>query len=176
MKNIDLMIDIETFGTSSKAAVIQIAGVYFNIEDGEIGETFCASLDIKDVLSHGFIEDEDTKRWWDTQDQEILNEILDNGQPAEDVIKQFSEFSSKANRVWSHATFDFVILQEYLKHFNMPLMNFRHARDLRTLVDLSNIDLQYYDKPKFAHHALHDCYHQIKYTVDAYDSIYTSWI
>lgn len=46
-------------------------------------------------------------------------------------------------------------------------MRHKDARDIRTLVNLSGIDLKTYDWNKKTHNALDDCKFQVTYCVDA---------
>lgn len=176
----DLMIDIETMGNTHDAAMIQLAGVFFDRVTGETGAEFCENIDLASCLKEGFVETESTKKWWAEQNQEVLQEITNNARPVRDVMREYTDFI-KVNSggdpirnvlVWSHATFDFVIVQNYLTKFGLRQMGFRGARDIRTLVDLSGIDLKAYDWTSGkTHNALDDCKFQIKYCVDALNVI-----
>jgi hypothetical protein len=170
---IDLMIDIETMGTGNNPVMIQLAGVYFNRYTGELGDEFCKSIDMEDCLANGFEKDPKTEMWWSEQNQDVLKAILDAGEPTKSVMQAFSKFGCHNDiNIWSHATFDFVIVQHYLNHFNLRYMPFRNARDIRTLVDLSGIDLDNYDWSKGkTHNALDDCKFQIAYSVDAFNAL-----
>lgn len=162
----DLMIDIETMGNGSNAAMIQLAGVYFDPE-GNTGAEFCANIDLEDSLKRGFVKDPSTEKWWKEQDQNILKAILSNVRPVEETMNLFSVFAAPAARVWSHATFDFVIVQNYLRKLKIRPMPHKGARDIRTLVDLSGINLGSYDWSKKTHNALDDCKFQVQYCTDA---------
>lgn len=176
MKN--LMIDIETMSNTSNAVMIQLAGVYFDPvtgeTEGEFWEDFCKSISIDSCIAAGFETNESTVKWWSQQNQDTLKSIIESGEDAQEVMMQFSDFiepNRKDLKVWSHATFDFVIVQNYLLRFGLEPMPYRGARDIRTLVDLSGIDLQKYDRSKYTHNALDDCKFQIKYCVDAMNLI-----
>lgn len=71
----DLMIDIETMGNGSNAAMIQLAGVYFDIETGETGDEFNMCIDLDDCTLYGFQVDESTQKWWSEQNQDVLKRI-----------------------------------------------------------------------------------------------------
>lgn len=169
----DLMIDIETMGTSNNATMIQLAGVFFDRNTGATGDEFCMNIDEKSCLDLGFISDDKTIDWWCQQDQEVLRKIRENAYPALEAIQRFYDFYRNVNgniKVWSHATFDYVIVQTYLGKIG-KYMNHKGARDIRTLVDLSGIDLDSYDWKGKTHNALDDCKFQIKYCVDALNKI-----
>lgn len=164
----DLMIDIETMGTAHNAVMIQLAGVFFDRDTGELGREFCINISEESCESHGFTKDPKTIEWWNKQDQAILDNIRTDAFPIEVAIISFYKFylMVKDVKVWSHATFDFVIVQNYLQKFDRS-MNHKHARDIRTLVDLSGINLKQYDWTKKTHNALDDCKFQAQYCVDA---------
>jgi len=163
----DLMTDIETMGVGCNAAMIQLAGCYFDRKTGEIGRTFCENLNLGELLDYGFTKEPSTEKWWSEQNQDILKDILENNRPVKEVIREFSLFMSSANYIWCHTNFDFVIIQNYLTHFKERKMPYKGARDIRTLVDLSGIDLSKYDWSKKTHNALEDCKFQVQYCVDA---------
>lgn len=162
-----VMIDIETMGLGHNAAMIQLAGVYFDPLTGETGEEFCQNLSLENCLEWGFEVTASTEQWWREQNQDVLNEILSNAKPVRDVINQFTSFIRDAQKIWSHAIFDFVIVQNYLKKFNLKPMPHKGAMDIRTLVYLSGIDLDSYDWSAKTHNALDDCKFQIRYCSDA---------
>ncbi|MEL7445578.1 MAG: 3'-5' exonuclease [Pseudomonadota bacterium] len=172
----DLMIDIETMGTGHNAAMIQLAGVFFDRATGQLGEEFCENISLESCLAEGFEKDASTEQWWSEQNPDVLAQITKNPLPARDAIGLYSDFvgRGKGLSVWSHATFDFVIVQNYLKAFGARTMPYRGARDIRTLVDLSGIDLDQYDwKSGKTHNALDDCKFQITYCVDAMRAIHS---
>lgn len=169
----DLMIDIETMGNSHNAVMIQLAGVFFDRETGKTGREFCENVCAESCLEEGFETNEATKKWWAQQDPDVLKAITQNTSPVSEVMERFASFVGTDSEliVWSHATFDFVIVQNYLKTLKAGHLPYRGARDIRTLVDLSGIDLNNYDWSKKTHNALDDCKFQIKYCVDAMDLI-----
>lgn len=169
----DVMIDIETMGNSSNASMIQLAAVYFNRNTGELGQEFCVNIDENSCKALGFVSDQNTIDWWQEQDQNILNNIRSSSKPIMQAITEFHAFykiGAHDVNVWSHATFDFVIVQNYLQKIG-KYMNHRRARDIRTLVDLSQINLDLYDWSNKMHNALDDCKFQIKYCVDAINNL-----
>ena len=48
-----------------------------------------------------------------------------------------------------------------------PVVKYTQVRDLRTIVDLANIDIRKYKLDGIHHNAIDDCLFQIKYLVDA---------
>jgi len=170
----DLMIDIETLGNTHDAVIIQLAACFFDRNTGEIGNTFSVNIDRESAKVEGFVENEETLKWWSEQNQDVFNSITtQNLKDVKIAMKDFFAFIGKPSEivVWSHATFDFVIVQNYLKKLGIGYMPYRGARDIRTLVDLSGINLDKYDWTKKTHDALDDCKFQVTYCVDAMNAL-----
>lgn len=170
----DLMIDLETFGNGNNAAICQVGACYFDRVTGEVGDTYISNVDVSTSLKEGFSVDASTIYWWMSQCTEAQKSITEAVKyPVIDVMEDLNQFISKAKCVWSHATFDFVILMNHFKVLNIkPKVHFRSARDLRTLVDLSGItNFRKYNRVGIHHNALDDCLFQVKYTVDCLNNI-----
>lgn len=163
----DVMIDLETFGNGRHAMPVQLGGVFFDRETGELGHQFKRNIDASTAKAFCDI-DASTVYWWLEQDGPARASIL--AQPRCDfrkAMKEFREFLNPAECVWSHATFDFVIVQESLKALGLKTLYYRSARDIRTLVDLSAIDTKMFIQNGVAHDALDDAKFQVKYCVEA---------
>ena len=172
----DLMLDIETMGVNPNAVVIQLAAVWFDIQTGEVFDTFCVNIDEEDAVKEGFTVCESTKKWWGQQKPEILAGIRKDTVLVKDAITDFATFLKKGGedyRIWSHATFDYPIVANYLRQYvGTRRFNYKNARDIRTLVDLSGLDQDGFSWVKKTHNALDDCLFQIEYCHDAYTSLY----
>lgn len=159
----DLMLDIETLGTSPGAVITQIGACYFDRETGEVADVFIENIDIADSLKHGFTIDGDTLTWWFTQDKRTF---LKNTKLLKDVLHDFNMHAVFAKQVWCHATFDLPIITHAMKKMGIkPSFHYTAARDIRTLFDLSGgkkVDT----KNKKTHDALEDCFHQVEYCVE----------
>ena len=164
----DIMLDIETLGTGPNAVIIQIAALDFNRETGEIGDHVDLALSLKESMDKGFSVDASTLSWWLETDSKLLSRIVSSGGGIQDRLFKLRNFLNKPEvKIWSHATFDFPLVQNYLKTFGVEPVDFRAARDIRTLVDLSGINLDDYDWNAKTHDALDDCKFQVRYCVDA---------
>lgn len=164
----DVMIDLETFGNGKNAAVVQIGACYFN-RDGDIGLSFKCNVDARSAAKSGADIDADTVYWWLAQSPEaiasITEPLLMEIRPA---FLELNEFLSGAKNIWSHATFDFVIVMETMKRLNItPLFSFRAARDIRTLLELSGINPKDFKREGIHHDGLADAIFQVKYCVAA---------
>jgi len=171
----ELMIDIETTGTTHDAVMIQLGATFFN-RDGTLGPAFCENISRQSCIDLGFIETQSTLDWWAKQNQQIFNDILENNAPVDIALGAFRTFVNHHNskaQIWSHATFDFVIIQNYLRKLGLEPLPYKKARDIRTLTDLSGLDLNAYDWNKKTHNALDDCIFQVEYCTDAFKKLDT---
>lgn len=162
-----LMMDIETLGVGKDALMIQLGACYFNPKTKEIGDTFLMSLDVLDSEKLGFKKSQSTLDWWKKQNKEVFDKIEAEQKPVQDVMKKFAEFIKPAKFYWSHTSFDFVIIQNYLEACSLRKMDFRATIDIRTINILSNINLDKYDWSGKTHDALDDCKFQVNYCCDA---------
>lgn len=169
----DVMLDLETLGNGKDKCVVQIGACYFDRETGEIGETFKVNVDARSHVKHGAALDADTVYWWLSQAKPAQESIL--AEPRVDVVEAFTklnEFLAPAKAIWSHATFDFVTIQETFKQLNIkPLFHYRAARDLRTIVDAGKVTIDKTSREGTHHDALDDCRHQVKYCVASLNAI-----
>ncbi len=173
----DIMMDLETMGNTSTAAIIQIGAVRFDPDSGEIGAEFRHNIDLQSCLDHGLTVDASTIYWWMARSDAARNSvghIGDNSrQQIADVLLEFRKFittsGTEPRRVWSHATFDFVILQNayQMTRIGMPF-GYNIARDIRTLLDLAEYDpFSRIPREGVHHDALDDARYQARYTVEA---------
>jgi len=159
----DLMLDIETLGNKPDAVIVQIGACYFDRYTGEIGDTFSINIRPQDCINQGFTVDGDTIKWWMEQAE---HSWTIGGLDLRPALERFKQFAKDAKYVWSHATFDVPILTNAYKKLiiGMPF-HYRAARDLRTLVDLANIEYTPSAERECQHDALGDCKYQVEYAV-----------
>ena len=169
----DVMLDLETWGTGHNAVIVQVGACYFDRHTGEIGKTLCENIDARESIAAGFEVDAATIYWWMQQSPEAQRSITgDSEYSLVGNMTQLNDFMSKAKCVWSHATFDWVILMNHFKKLGIkPKVHYRAARDLRTLVDLAN--LKYGNRPRVGthHNALDDCVFQVGYAVECLNKL-----
>lgn len=157
----DLMVDIETLGTGTNSVITQIGACYFDRNTGEIGETFLVNIRIQDCLDNGLTVDGGAIKFWFEQDQQ---DFLEAPIDLTKALGQFSQFCKKDTLAWAHATFDFPILMNAYRTVKQGLpFHYRSMRDIRTLVDLSNVSYKRYEREGTHHNALDDCKHQVIY-------------
>ena len=67
---LDIMLDLETMGTGTQAAIVAIGAVEFDLEKGILGEEFYRTVDLSSSISCGGIIDADTVLWWMQQSED----------------------------------------------------------------------------------------------------------
>lgn len=169
----DVMLDFEAFGFRKSAIVCQIGACYFDRDTGEVGDKLSINVDARTAEVAGGQFDADTVYWWLSQSPEAIKSIT-SGELI-DVTTAFitlNNFLKDAKTIWSHATFDFVILTETLNNLKIkPKFKYKVARDIRTLVELSGITIKKIPREGIHHNAIDDCIYQVKYCVEAMKQI-----
>ena len=157
----DLMVDIETLGTGRNAVITQIGACYFDRNTGEVGDTFLVNIRIQDCLDNGLEVDAGAiKFWFDQEHRDFLEAPVDLTK----ALGQFKQFCKKGTIAWAHATFDFPIIANAYKVIKQGMpFPYRGMRDIRTLVDLSNVEYKKYKRIGTHHNALDDCINQVTY-------------
>lgn len=171
----DIMIDLETLGSGNNAAILTIGACRFDINTGQIGQTFHIGVNPENMIDYGEIDPE-TVLWWLMQTvsakAEILNTLRDNAEPIDvalDMMREVLKITDK-DKMWSNgATFDLVILRSAYKRTQMICpWQYWNERDVRTIVDLGRRIHSYDPKKELPfvgteHNALDDAIHQAKY-------------
>ncbi|WP_010606449.1 3'-5' exonuclease [Pseudoalteromonas maricaloris] len=177
MKN--LMLDIETMGKGSNAAIVAIGACFFDVETGQIGEKFERLINLENSENMGDI-DASTVLWWMKQSDEARAKL--NSPDAiclRTALHEFREFvSQRVVKVWGNgASFDCVILKNAYAAIGVqePWL-FYNERDVRTLVDIGRQIAGVDPKKDLAfsgvqHSALDDAIHQAVYVSEIYKAL-----
>ncbi|MCG7567090.1 3'-5' exoribonuclease [Pseudoalteromonas sp. CnMc7-15] len=179
----NVMLDLETMGNGSKAAIVSIGACFFEPTTGEIGAQFHTIVNLKSSAYYGEM-DAGTVLWWMEQSDDARKVLLDDmAVSLKDALGEFDEWISqienfKERVVWGNGcTFDNVILGNAYKACRMrqPWPYFGD-RDVRTLVDLGRT-LHGFD-PKndmpfvgTRHNAMDDAVHQARYVSAIYSKL-----
>lgn len=165
----DIMIDIETLGTRSTSAIIQVGACYFNRDTGEIGDTFTVNITPQYNL---FTTDTETMNWWNERPLEAQEAVFSNPIGIETAIRDLHDFLDRDDvRIWSHATFDIPILLNAFQVLGLKFpIHYKKMRDIRTLMDLAD---HYGTKERegIHHNALDDCIFQVGYCTEAFNKL-----
>lgn len=166
----DLMLDIETLGNGEYAAIVQIAACYFDRVTGEIGDKFDQKIDLEDACRYGQA-DGSTIKFWFQQDPAVIKNVMSGTRRLDEVLEEFRVFAKPAECIWSHATFDFVIVVNAMKKLELKRLGYKTARDLRTLCDLAKLKEEDFPKVGKTHDAIDDCLFQVQYAVIALNKL-----
>lgn len=169
----NIMLDIETLGTSTDSIVIQVAMVKFD-RNGNIGESLSVNLNRDEQLRLGLGYSQSTLDWWNRTNPDLLKSLLtENVNDLAEGLAKISGFIGRNDYLWCHATFDAPILNNLFEAVGMKApWGYKNVRDIRTLVDLTNLNLNDYNwTAEKTHDALDDCKFQIKYCCDAFKRI-----
>jgi len=172
-----VMLDIETLGVSPGCVILSLSAVEFDINTGELGESFNMGIDIKSCVDAGLTIDPSTMKWWMEQSEQARRASFYAGNSLEFVLGEFVNFMNSVGPacVWGNGVrFDVGILEGAYKALNrkMPIEP-RMERDVRTLVSFRpdvKKNMPFEGEP---HVPLDDCKHQIKYCCAIWKDINT---
>lgn len=178
-----LMFDLETAGTRSNAAIMQIGACIFDDDTGEISAKFIRNVNLQSCIDSGLTVDGHVIRWWMRQGEKAL-ESLENPTPVDlrKALEDFNEFvvenmnSVKDFRAYCHANFDFPIISSGYDATGMiqRVIKYTQLADVRTIMSLSN-EFPSGERKQWSdgirHNALDDAIFQVKYVSDGLNSI-----
>ncbi|WP_153446896.1 3'-5' exonuclease [Vibrio algicola] len=170
-----IMLDLETMGNSSNAAIVSIGAVVFDPTTGDLGKEFECHIDLESAEKYGKI-DGSTVKWWLQQSEEARKETF--GKPDVSIgyaLHQLNDWLTSIGKpkelaVWGNgAGFDNVILMNAYKATGV-IPRFVHWNDLdvRTIVEMGKSILQIDPKKTMVrqgthHSALNDAKFQAQY-------------
>jgi len=163
-----LMLDLETMGNKSGAALISIGAVEFDINTGETGREFYERINLQSSIDAGLIINGSTVYWWLQQNEKARMEVCKPADSLHNVLEKLRSFIACLGdfEIWGNGLrFDVGILEDAyvaLGYNEMP-WNFRKERDVRTLVAFSPEIKENYPSIGVEHNPIDDCKHQIGY-------------
>lgn len=148
----DIMLDLETMGTSPDAAIVAIGAVAFDANGGEIGPCFYETIDLASSTALGAVIDAATVKWWLRQSDAARRPISDGGISLVAALEMFRIWvgdvaEPAAVCVWGNgADFDNVILRRAYDREGIPQAwgkygnrCYRTAKSLRPDIKLQRI-------------------------------------
>lgn len=168
----DLMVDIETLGNTANPVIVQIGACFFDRSTGHVSDTFKINIDPQSCVDRGLEMTADTVMFWLKQSKEAQDSITADGQGLYKGLTMFKDWvesiapNPKKVNVWCHSSFDFPALNNAFKKLRVePPWMFWSSKDLRTLVDMSKVNIFTIKREGSYHDALDDCLHQVVYAV-----------
>lgn len=119
MKNV--MLDLETMGTTASAAIVSIGAVTFTSD--KVLKRFHTGVDLDSCLARGLRVDGGTVRWWLTQPEAARNQLLAlRTLPLKEALSAFTAWiGDEEVLMWGNgAAFDNVILRSAYLACRMP--------------------------------------------------------
>lgn len=160
----NVMIDLETLGTSASAAIVQLGAVKFDPTDtvSVSVDTFERTISIDSNLRAGRTVDGSTIEWWLRQSGEARRSIVSGPVSLFMALYDFADWlglPAEIEGLWSHgAAFDVAILEDaYRGSTRAAPWDHRVVRDTRTMFWLAE-SLCGWERPtrETAHTALAD--------------------
>lgn len=170
----NIMLDLETMGTKSNAAIVSIGAVIFNTNC--IYNEFYRTVDLASSMSHGLTVDAGAIYFWLRQDSKA-REVLTQGQSSlNNALRDFNDWlelnASEKIFVWGNGSdFDNVIISNAYAVTNIRQpWGFRNNRCYRTFrstfADLLTPDDEVGYINKCNHNALEDAKYQALQLID----------
>ena len=159
-----VMVDLETLGTSAKAAVTEIGAVCFDLETLERGPEFFTRVTLESNGRHERAIEPETLAWWMGLWREA-GEVPDltEGTTLEEAVWNFQEFwenhAEEAGEFWSRGSFDEVILRDAAEPLGGVPWRFWNVRDQRTVTAWARVVRA---NASVAHSALEDARAQVE--------------
>jgi hypothetical protein len=161
----EIMLDLETFGTKPGCALRSIGAVVFDF-DGKLGAEFYANIDKQSCLDAGLFVDPQTEAWWAQQSKEAQDSLLVDPVPLKDAATRFNKWwlENRGLRVWSQGgNFDEPLWTAACAAVGVTVpWKFFNSRDTRTAYDLFALDTRTVSRAGTYHNALDDAKHQAR--------------
>jgi len=176
----DLMIDLETLGTSANAPVISLGAAYFDINTKQMGDTFYMVCDVADQIDSRIRPvDADTIKFWMHQSGAAKRVFKEGHQPTKVVLETFrkwvmehagskaASFSTKVKPWGNGSSFDITIMETLFDDYKVAVpWAFWQVMDLRTYRRFIGKGAKVPKLEGVEHNALDDCINQINYVFE----------
>ena len=166
----DVMLDLETMGVGSDAAIIAIGAVEFDLHAGTLGQEFYKVVDLESSVAAGGTISPSTVLWWMKQSDAARAAFLREGEQIDKALTQFSWWvrnsSDTGVNIWGNgAAFDNVVLRTaYQRLGRKPPWDFGQDRCFRTIrAEFQKVELE---TTGTAHNALDDAKYQARYLIE----------
>jgi len=167
---IGVMVDLETMGQGTDAAIISIGAVHFDTCKRTIESTFYSEVNLESSLQLGLKIDASTVLWWMKQSEAARKAFKHNEKARDiyDVLTRFEEWYPERATFWGNgATFDNVILSTAYDLYGIEKpWKYWEDRCFRTLCSLYP-EISVSDVGT-AHNALDDALYQTELLLEIY--------
>ena len=164
----EVMIDLETLGTSVDSVILTIGAIKFSrydkiesLDNLDKNDISYRRVDIASCERYGLKKDKRTLDWWRQQPKEVREEAFTpvGRVDIKTVLEELSAWFGQSSCIWSQGTdFDIALLRNVYEKCKLEIpWKFFNARDTRTLFDITGFER----RKSGDHNALHDCWAQI---------------
>lgn len=162
-----ISIDLETLKARYDAAILSIGAAVIDLDTGTLGETFYREITLDSAMKAGGVS-ADTLSWWLNQ-SEKARRVFASGPKKKLLVVALDELRTFVLRypkatIWGNgASFDISILEYAYDHGTVGMSepwSYWSIRDMRTIVDVANIDKKDYPSTGTHHNALDDAVFQ----------------
>lgn len=172
---LNVMLDLETWGTRPGAALRSIGAVMFDPYVEGTGAEFYMNIDRDSCLRLGLHVDPDTERWWQQQSIDAQKSLERDQKPIDLVTDNFHDWfrKNKGLWIWSQGSNFDVVLWEAMAHLLRKTVpwKFWNARDTRTAYEMGKLDTRGIKRRGTYHNALDDAKHQARCIQEAFRRI-----
>ena len=160
----DVMVDLETLGTTPGCVILSIGAVAFDRVAGTLGNEFYVNLDPDSCRGFGLSVNPQTVEWWARQSPEARAALESDQLPLGLALAAFTGFFklNGGRTIWGHgANFDPPVLEAAYRALGVtPPWKYWAVRDTRTLYELADVSP---DRTEGVHHnALADAVSQAR--------------
>lgn len=179
MKNPQIMLDLETLGTTADAVIMSIGAVRFDLDSDEIeDEAFYASVSVDSNLQFKRRIQEDTLIWWLKQSSAAQRVFHEGKQTLGSALDEFADWLGPGQvQIWSNgADFDIPMMAHAYRQHSMDVpWEFWNSRCFRTYKNLPGAKNVKVDQSTgVAHNALVDAMHQAKHLQAIHAALFTT--
>jgi hypothetical protein len=169
---LDVMVDLETLGTTPGSAIVAIGAVEFDMQNLVLGYRFYRTISLKSCVAAGLTIEADTVTWWLGR-TDAARRAITGGTPLAlvDALNEFTAFRAKCApsdnvRVWGNGpSFDNALLSAAYRAVGLEQpWRFWNDRCLRTLSALFP-SVEKLPREGVHHHALDDAEYQANHVL-----------
>ena len=170
MKNV--MLDLETWGTTPGSAIRSIGAVLFDPHGNTLGDEFYVNVTRESCVELGLGIDPNTEAWWGRQVKAAQDALLVEPQHVVDAVGEFVAWwrKNRAIFVWSQGgNFDEPLMTAVMRATGHAVpWKFWDARCTRTAYDMGMLNTRTIKREGTHHNALEDAKHQARCVQMAY--------
>lgn len=167
----DLMVDVESMGKESNAALLSIGARFFSLRDETLGPSFQQTIHLATAVRDGGVIEAPTVLWWLGQSQQARDGVRFGGQDIANVLRDFGDWIGETCRqedvrMWgNNDTFDVLKIETACRRSGVRVpWHWVNCRDFRTVRAMyPQIKYDPTEKGDGAHNALADADFQVNH-------------